>query len=54
MNFLDHTIGFEDEQIFSLGRFNDRAVIAGTSNDLAPNRQFAQQQREKRVFANLA
>src|SRR5437667_269109 len=46
MNFLNHAIGFQDEQILLSLRFDDGAVIAGTSNHPARYRQAAQQRRD--------
>ena len=46
MNFLNHAIGFQDEQILLSLRFDDGAVIAGTSNHPARYRQPAQQRRD--------
>ena len=51
MNPLNHAIGFEDEKILCAAKFNDGAIIA---NEAARLRQTAQQQREQRIFADLA
>jgi hypothetical protein len=46
MNFLDHAIGLENEQISLSGRFDDRAIITRTRNHSTRGRQRAKQRRD--------
>jgi hypothetical protein len=54
MNFLNHAVRLQDEEIFPIRGFDHRAIIARGSDHSTLNRQLPQQRREQRVFANSA
>ncbi len=54
MNFLNHAIRFQDEEIFPSRGFDDGTIITRPCNNLTPNRELPQQRREERIFADLA